>query len=294
MSEIFKNLDLVKQGKVRDVYNCGGNLLIVATDRISAFDYILPQPIPDKGKILTQISIFWFDFFKDMVKNHLISTNPDEYPNETEPYRKQLAFRSMLVKKADVMPFECVARGYIEGSGWKDYLSSGKICGIDLPRGLKRGDKLPEPIFTPATKADVGHDLNVDFKYMTDQIGFENASKARDITISLYTKAAEYALKKGIIIADTKFEFGYSDGELILIDELFTPDSSRFWPLDEYNPGASQKSFDKQFVRDYLESIKWDKNPPVPDLPAEVIKGTREKYIEAYMKLTNKKPDFLS
>jgi phosphoribosylaminoimidazole-succinocarboxamide synthase len=294
VGQVFDKLELVKQGKVRDVYSCNGNLLIVATDRISAFDYILPQPIPDKGKILTQISIFWFDFFKNTVKNHIISSDPNGYPAETQPYRNHLAFRSMLVKKAEVMPFECVARGYIEGSGWKDYQSNGTVCGIKLPAGLKRGDKLPEPIFTPATKADAGHDLNVDFKYMSDHIGVETASKARDLTLDLYSEASEYALKKGIIIADTKFEFGYYEGELILIDELFTPDSSRFWPLDEYNPGAAQKSFDKQFVRDYLESIKWDKNPPVPDLPENVIKSTREKYIEAYTRLTNLTPNFLS
>ena len=291
---MFDKLELVKRGKVRDVYSCNGNLLIVATDRISAFDYVLPQPIPDKGKILTQISIFWFDFFKDTVKNHLVSSDPSEYPIETESYRSQLAYRSMLVKKAEVMPFECVARGYIEGSGWKDYLSNGTICGIKLPAGLKRGDKFSEPIFTPATKADVGHDINVDFNYMADHIGVDAASKARDLTLQLYAKAAGYALKKGIIIADSKFEFGFYDGELILIDELFTPDSSRFWPLDDYNPGAAQKSFDKQFVRDYLESIKWDKKPPVPDLPVNVIKGTRDKYIEAYTRLTNKTPNFLS
>ena len=293
MSQVFEKLNLVKQGKVRDVYKCGDNLLIVATDRLSAFDYVLPQPIPDKGKILTQISLFWFDFIKDIVKNHLVSSDPAEYPDEAKPYAAQLAFRSMLVKNADVMPFECVARGYIEGSGWKDYLSNGSVCGIKLPQGLKRGDKLPEPIFTPATKADVGHDLNVDYNYMAGKVGAETASLARDLTLRLYKKASEYALTKGIIIADTKFEFGFHNGELILIDELFTPDSSRFWPLNDYKPGEAQKSYDKQYVRDYLEEIKWDKKPPVPDLPETVIRNTRDKYIEAYTKLTGKEPTFL-
>lgn len=294
MSKVIDKLELVKQGKVRDVYLCNGDLLIVATDRISAFDYILPQPIPDKGKILTQISIFWFDFFRKKVRNHLISAETSEYPAETQPFSSALAYRSMLVKKAEVVPFECVARGYIEGSGWKDYLETGSVCGIKLPTGLKRGDKLPEPIFTPATKADTGHDLNVDFKYMAEHIGMDTASRVRDLTLQLYAEAADFALTKGIIIADTKFEFGFFDGELILVDEVFTPDSSRFWPLDEYKPGYAQKSFDKQYVRDYLEGIKWDKEPPVPDLPEDVVKRTRDKYIEAYTRLTERKPNFLS
>jgi phosphoribosylaminoimidazole-succinocarboxamide synthase len=294
VSQVINKLELVKQGKVRDVYRCNGDLLIVATDRISAFDYVLPQLIPDKGKILTQISLFWFDFFQDKVRNHLISSETSEYPAETQPFSSALAYRSMLVKKAEIVPFECVARGYIEGSGWKDYLETGSVCGIKLPSGLKRGDKLPEPIFTPATKADTGHDLNVDFNYMAEHIGLDTALHARDLTLQLYTTAADYALKKGIIIADTKFEFGFFDGELILVDEVFTPDSSRFWPLDEYKPGEAQKSFDKQNVRDYLEGIKWDKKPPVPDLPEDIIKRTREKYIEAYTRLTERKPNFLS
>jgi len=294
VSQVIDKLKLVKQGKVRDVYRCNGDLLIVATDRISAFDYILPQLIPDKGKILTQISLFWFDFFCDKVRNHLISAETSEYPAETMPFRSALAYRSMLVKKAEVVPFECVARGYIEGSGWKDYLGTGSVCGIKLPSGLKRGDKLPEPIFTPATKADTGHDLNVDFNYMAKHIGMDTASRVRDLTLQLYAEAADFALTKGIIIADTKFEFGFFDGELILVDEVFTPDSSRFWPLDEYKPGYAQKSFDKQYVRDYLEGIKWNKKPPVPDLPESVVKRTREKYIEAYTKLTERRPNFLS
>lgn len=294
MSQVIEKLELVKQGKVRDVYRCNGDLLIVATDRISAFDYILPQPIPDKGKILTQISLFWFDFFREKVRNHLISAETSEYPAETQPFSSALAYRSMLVKKAEVVPFECVARGYIGGSGWKDYLETGSVCGIKLPSGLKRGDKLPEPIFTPATKADTGHDLNVDFNYMAEHIGMDTASRVRDLTLQLYAEAAGFALTKGIIIADTKFEFGFFDGELILVDEVFTPDSSRFWPLDEYKPGEAQKSFDKQYVRDYLEGIKWDKEPPVPDLPEDVVRRTREKYIEAYTRLTERKPNFLS
>jgi phosphoribosylaminoimidazole-succinocarboxamide synthase len=294
VSQVIEKLELVKQGKVRDVYRCNGDLLIVATDRISAFDYILPQPIPDKGKILTQISLFWFDFFREKVRNHLISAETSEYPAETQPFSSALAYRSMLVKKAEVVPFECVARGYIGGSGWKDYLETGSVCGIKLPSGLKRGDKLPEPIFTPATKADTGHDLNVDFNYMAEHIGMDTASRVRDLTLQLYAEAAGFALTKGIIIADTKFEFGFFDGELILVDEVFTPDSSRFWPLDEYKPGEAQKSFDKQYVRDYLEGIKWDKEPPVPDLPEDVVRRTREKYIEAYTRLTERKPNFLS
>jgi phosphoribosylaminoimidazole-succinocarboxamide synthase len=294
VSQVIDKLELVKQGKVRDVYRCNGDLLIVATDRISAFDLILPQSIPDKGKILTQISLFWFDFFRDTVRNHLISSETSEYPSKMQPFSSALAYRSMLVKQADVVPFECVARGYLEGSGWKDYLETGSVCGIKLPSGLKRGDKLPETIFTPATKADTGHDLNVDFQYMAEHIGMDNALRMRDLTLQLYTAASDYALKKGIIIADTKFEFGFFDGELILVDEVFTPDSSRFWPLDEYKPGYAQKSFDKQYVRDYLEGIKWDKKPPVPDLPEEIVKKTREKYIEAYTRLTERKPNFLS
>jgi phosphoribosylaminoimidazole-succinocarboxamide synthase len=294
VARVIDKLELVKHGKVRDIYRCNGDLLIVATDRISAFDYILPQSIPDKGKILTQISLFWFDLFHDKVRNHLISSDTSEYPVKMQTFSSELAYRSMLVKKAEVVPFECVARGYLEGSGWKDYLETGSVCGIKLPSGLPRGSKLPEPIFTPATKAEAGHDLNVDFKYMAEQIGVDTASRMRDMTLQLYTAAADYAMKKGIIIADTKFEFGFFDGEIILVDEVFTPDSSRFWPLDEYKPGQAQKSFDKQYVRDYLESIKWDKKPPVPDLPDEIIKRTREKYIEAYTRLTERKPNFLS
>lgn len=294
MSDAFDGLELVKRGKVRDIYGCNGNLLIVATDRLSAFDYILPQSIPDKGKILTQLSVFWFELFYDKVKNHLISANVAEYPAETQPYKSELAFRSMLVKKAEVIPFECVARGYLEGSGWKDYLETGSVCGIKLPANMKRGGKLPEPIFTPSTKAEKGHDLNIDFDYMAGQVGTETAQRMRDLTLQLYSLAANYALEKGIVIADTKFEFGFYDGQIILVDEVFTPDSSRFWPLEDYKPGEAQKSFDKQFVRDYLESIKWDKKPPVPDLPEDLIKKTREKYIEAYIKLTEKRPNFLS
>lgn len=293
MSENSNELKPFKTGKVRDIYKFDSKLLITATDRISAFDFILPSMIPDKGKVLTQISLFWFEFFKDTIKNHLISAETGEFPEELSGFLSEFEQRSMLVKEAEVIPFECVARGYIEGSGWKDYGNTGSICGIRLPEGLRRGDKLPEPIFTPATKAEEGHDENVSFETMAESVGEEIAQKLKEYTLTLYTRAAEYAIGKGIIIADTKFEFGLFNDEIILIDEVLTPDSSRFWPVDEYKPGQAQKSFDKQFVRDYLESIEWDKKPPVPHLPDEIIQKTRAKYLEAYRLLTGREPDFI-
>lgn len=292
MSIEIEGLTPFKTGKVRDIYKIENQFLIVATDRISAFDYILPNEIPDKGKVLNQLSLFWFDLLKDIVPTHLITADVEHYPESLKPFTKDLKYRSMIVKEAEVVPFECVARGYIEGSGWKDYQSTGKICGIDLPSGLRRGDKLPSPIFTPATKEDSGHDINIDIDYMANEIGRDKAESLKKITLDLYSTAADYALSKGIIIADTKFEFGIIDGEILLIDEVLTPDSSRFWPADNYNPGAVQLSYDKQFVREYLESINWDKKPPVPELSGEIIRKTREKYLDAYIKITGKTPDF--
>ena len=290
--EILKNLNLHKRGKVRDIYEFDGDIIIVATDRISAFDYVLPDNIPDKGKILTQLSLFWFNFLEDIIENHLIDTTSNKYSDAVRELGDDFEYRSMLAKKTEVIPFECVARGYIEGSGWKDYKKTGSICGIKLPPGLKRGDKLPETIFTPATKAETGHDINIDFDHMADKVGKESAELLKDTTLKLYKRAAEFALEKGIIIADTKFEFGYYNDDIILIDEVLTPDSSRFWPRELYKPGEQQVSFDKQFVRDYLEKIKWDKKPPIPGLPDDIIEKTRQKYIEAYKKITGKIPSF--
>jgi len=288
----FDNLKLFKKGKVRDVYDLGDRILIVATDRVSCFDFVLPTPIPDKGKILTSISSFWFSFLSDLVENHIISTDIDSLPPQVFDSRTELNKRFMIVKKCEVIPFECVVRGYLSGSGWKEYEKSGSVCGIKLPKGLSESDKLPEPIFTPATKAEVGHDENVTFEYMEDSIGQDLAEKIKDISISIYKKAALYAESKGIIIADTKFEFGKLNNKIVLIDEVLTPDSSRFWPKDEYSPGRPQASFDKQFVRDYLTSSGWDKNPPVPELPQEVVKKTQEKYKQAFKILTGE--DFSS
>ena len=276
------------RGKVRDVYRVDGQLLIVATDRISAFDYILPTGIPDKGRVLTQLSLFWFDFLRDLTPNHLLTASVDEYPAALRPFRDQLEGRSMLVKKADMIEIECVARGYLSGSGWKEYREQSTVCGIPLPAGLRESDKLPEPIFTPATKAQSGHDENVSFERTTELIGGRLASEIRDLTLAIYDRAARYAETKGIIIADTKFEFGFADGKLLLGDEVLTPDSSRFWPADTYRPGGPQYSFDKQFVRDYLESIRWKKQPPAPPLPAEVAEKTSEKYRQAYRVLTGR------
>lgn len=281
-------LNLMKRGKVRDIYDLGEFLLMVATDRISAFDVVMPNPIPDKGKILTQISLFWFEIMKPVLPNHVITANVDNYPEICRPYTEILRDRSMLVKKATPLPIECIVRGYISGSGWKDYQISGSVCGIKLPEGLKESDKLPEPVFTPSTKAESGlHDINIDFEKTVEKIGKPLAEKVRTISLEIYNKGADLAYKKGIIIADTKFEFGLLDGNLILIDEVLTPDSSRFWPQPSYQPGGAQKSFDKQYLRDYLLSINWNKKPPAPSLPQYVIANTRNKYREAYHQLTN-------
>ena len=276
------------RGKVRDVYSVDGKLLIVATDRISAFDYILATGIPDKGRVLTQLSIFWFDFLRDAVPNHFLTAAVDEYPAPLPAYRSQLEGRSMLVRRARMVEIECVARGYLSGSGWKEYQQHGTVCGIALPSGLRESDRLPEPIFTPATKATSGHDENISFAAAAGLIGHELAARLRDLTLSIYAKAAKYAETRGIIIADTKFEFGFAGDELILGDEVLTPDSSRFWPADTYRPGGPQFSYDKQFVRDYLESIRWNKQPPAPGLPEDVAAKTGEKYRQAYRELTGK------
>ncbi|MGE4519366.1 MAG: phosphoribosylaminoimidazolesuccinocarboxamide synthase [Desulfobacteraceae bacterium] len=286
----FEDLNLVNRGKVRDLYDLGDSILMVATDRISAFDVILPDPVPGKGKVLTQLSLFWFDFLKDIVPNHLISANVDDYPEKCRKYRNELEGRSMLVKKAKPFPVECVARGYISGSGWKSYKAAKEVCGIRLPDNLKESDKLPEPLYTPSTKEEVGtHDINISFEESAELIGSENAEKLKLLTLDIYKKASDYARTKGIIIADTKFEFGIYENEIILIDEVLTPDSSRFWPEDQYKPGGGQPSFDKQFVRDYLEEIKWDKTPPAPSLPEDVISRTAEKYREALLKIAGDK-----
>jgi phosphoribosylaminoimidazole-succinocarboxamide synthase len=277
----------VRRGKVRDVYDLDNVLLIVATDRISAFDCVMPNGIPDKGKILTALSLFWFEKFKSQFENHLIATEVSDYPAAVRPFAEQLAGRSMLVKKASVIPIECVARGYLAGSGWKEYKTSQTVCGIRLPTGLTQCDRLPQPIFTPATKEETGHDINISFEEMTQRIDAPTAKLLRDRTLSLYSQAAEHAKNRGVIIADTKFEFGrLPDGKIILIDEVLTPDSSRFWPADQYAPGQDQPSFDKQFVRNFLEKLDWDKNPPAPALPQEVVDGTRRRYIEAFTLLT--------
>ena len=262
--------------------------MIVVTDRISAFDVVLPNPIPYKGAVLTALSLFWFDFLKDVVPNHLISTDVDAYPAPLPDYRDQLEGRSMLVVRADVFPIECVARGYLVGSGWKEYQKTGEVCGVKLPPGLRESDKLAEPIFTPSTKAETGHDMNISEREMADCIGEEATRKLRELTLTLYTRAAEFADSRGIIIADTKFEFGVKDGRVILVDEALTPDSSRFWPKESYEPGRAQQSFDKQYLRDYLETVSWDKQPPGPELPETVIQRTSEKYLEAYRLLTGR------
>lgn len=281
------DLKLVKRGKVRDVYEVDQHLLIVATDRLSAFDVILPDPIPDKGRILNQISLFWFEKVRSILPNHVISSDVADYPDPCGKYTELLEGRSMLVKKADPLPIECIVRGYISGSGWKDYRTTGKICGIELPSGLQESEKLPEPIFTPSTKADAGeHDENIDFESAARCIGTELAQKIQSLSIEVYKKGAELASEKGIIIADTKFEFGMIDGSIVLIDEVLTPDSSRFWPKAAYAPGGGQKSFDKQYVRDYLLAEEWNQKPPAPKLPREVIQKTREKYLEAFNRLT--------
>ena len=284
----FAGVERHGRGKVRDVYRVDGKLLIVASDRISAFDYILPTGIPDKGRVLTQLSIFWFDFLRDLTPTHFLTADVGQYPESLRPFTDQLEGRSMLVKRANMVEIECVARGYISGSGWKEYQQQGTVCGIPLPKGLRESDKLPEPIFTPATKAQTGHDENVSFEHVSSLIGADLAARLRDLTLAIYNKAARYAETKGIIIADTKFEFGFVGDELVLGDEVLTPDSSRFWPADTWKPGGPQFSYDKQFVRDYLESIRWNKQPPAPQLPDEVAQKTSEKYRQAYRVLTGR------
>jgi phosphoribosylaminoimidazole-succinocarboxamide synthase len=280
--------ELVARGKVRDVYSVGSDLLIVATDRISAFDCILPQGIPGKGRVLTQMSLFWFDFLRDLVPNHLIAADVNDYPASLTKYRDRLEGRSMLVKRCRMEPIECVARGYVSGSGWKDYRGTGAICGINLPAGLRESDRLPEPIFTPASKAESGHDENISFETTVRTVGQGTAILLRDLTLRIYSAAASHAESRGIILADTKFEFGWHGDRLLLGDEVLTPDSSRYWPRDDYHPGGPQKSFDKQFVRDYLETLDWNKQPPAPPLPADVIAKTSEKYHEAYRRITGR------
>ena len=276
----FEGIVPAARGKVRDIYDLGDTLLIVATDRLSAFDVILPTPIPDKGKVLTQLSLFWFDLLKDAVPNHVLSAT--DFPPPFDVYKDELAGRSMVVRKTKPLPIECVVRGYISGSGWKDYRATGRICGIALPPGLRESDALPEPLFTPATKATSGHDENISFEQAAALAGKDLAEQVRRTSIEIYERAAAFAKPRGILLADTKFEFGLLDGELIWIDEALTPDSSRFWPAAEYKPGGPQPSFDKQFVRDYLEQIRWQKAPPAPELPAEVVAATRARYREAY------------
>ena len=283
----FEDLALVRQGKVRDIFDTGESLLMVTTDRLSAFDVVLPDIIPDKGKVLNQISVFWFKRMETIVKNHIITTNVNEYPEAFKPHADALDKRSMLVKKAEPLTIECIVRGYITGSGWSSYQKEGHVCGITLPKGLKESDKLENPLFTPSTKAEIGdHDINISFDEAVKLIGHEKANKLRNLSLAIYNKGAEYALSKGIIIADTKFEFGMLDGEIILIDEILTPDSSRFWPLSEYEPGRSQNSFDKQYVRDWLTASGWDKKSPGPKLPQEVIDRTSNTYKEIYTRLT--------
>jgi len=283
----FPDLKLHASGKVRDVYEIGKQqLLFVASDRISAFDYVLAKGIPHKGSVLNQLSLFWFDFLADIVPNHLITANVDQYPPEARKYQEQLRGRSMLVRRAEMFAVECVVRGYISGSAWKEYKATGKVSGISLPPGLKESDAFPEPIFTPSTKATTGHDENISFDQMCDIVGVETASHLRDLTLRVYKKAAAYARQRGIIIADTKFEFGHTEHGITLADEVLTPDSSRFWPAEKYEPGRAQDSYDKQYVRDYLEQIHWNKQPPAPALPPDVARRTSEKYLEAYRQLT--------
>jgi phosphoribosylaminoimidazole-succinocarboxamide synthase len=289
-------LTLARRGKVRDVYDLGQHLLIIATDRISAFDYVLGSGIPDKGRVLTQLSAFWFDHLGDIVPHHCLAVDVDTFPAAVRPHREILRGRSMLVKKTEPLPIECVARGYLSGSGWKDYQRTGAVCGVALPPGLRESDRLPQPIFTPATKAESGHDENISEHAAGEIVGHDLVKRLRELTLSLYQRGVEHADERGIIIADTKFEFGLIRGdaaahggdELILIDEVLTPDSSRFWPKDAYVPGQGQPSFDKQFVRDFLERIGWNKQPPVPSLPDDVVERTREKYIEAYRRLSGR------
>ena len=288
----FPDLQLLTSGKVRDVYQLDNErLLFVATDRISAFDYVLATGIPNKGRVLTQISLFWFDFLSDIVPNHLVTADVERYPQALRKYDDQLRGRSMIVQRAQMFPVECVVRGYISGSAWKEYKAAGSVCGIELPAGLRESEAFPEPIFTPATKATTGHDENIPFSRMCEILGTETASHLRDLTLRIYKKAAAYARQRGIIIADTKFEFGRTAHGITLADEVLTPDSSRFWPADKYEPGRSQESYDKQYVRDYLEQIRWNKQPPAPALPAEIAARTSEKYLDAYFRITGRRLD---
>ena len=281
-------LPLRARGKVRDIYDLGETLLFIASDRISAFDCVLPSGIPCKGRVLTQMSLFWFDFLRDAIPSHVLTADLKEYPKKLAKHRALLEGRSMLVKKAGMIEVECVARGYLAGSAWKEYQAQGKVCGIPLPRGLRDGDRLPDPIFSPATKAQTGHDVNVSFQHVANLLGLDLAGQLRDLTLDIYHRAAEYALERGIILADTKFEFGFLGSELVLADEALTPDSSRYWPADTYAPGGPQHSFDKQYVRDYLETLPWNKRPPAPQLPEEVVRKTSEKYQEAYSRLAGR------
>ncbi|MGB9711475.1 MAG: phosphoribosylaminoimidazolesuccinocarboxamide synthase [Thermodesulfovibrio sp.] len=283
----FKDVKLLRRGKVRDIYEVNNYLLIVATDRVSAFDVVLPTGIPGKGKILTQISLFWFNQVKDIIENHVVSADVAQFPEPLKKYKDILEGRSMLVRKAKPLAVECIVRGYITGSGWKDYQKTGMICGIKLPEGLVESQKLPEPLYTPSTKAQQGHDINISFEETVKILGEETAKKARDFSVAIYKKASEIAEKKGIIIADTKMEFGFFNGKLIIIDELLTPDSSRFWSIKDYSPGKPQDSYDKQIVRDYLISINWNKKPPAPELPEEIVKKTAERYEEIFRILTS-------
>lgn len=291
MSTVFETniaeYPLIARGKVRDIYDLGDRLLFIASDRLSAFDYVLPTPIQDKGKVLTQISMFWFDYLKDVCENHVITADFNQYPEQLKKH-PEIAGRSMIVKKADMFPVECVARGYLSGSGWKEYQETQSVCKIPLPAGLRESDRLPEPIYTPATKSQTGHDINIGFEEVVSAVGGPTAVDLRELTLEIYQKAARYAEEKGVIIADTKFEFGVYNGNIILCDEVLTPDSSRFWPKADYRPGGPQKSLDKQFVRDYLEQIKWNKQPPTPPLPPEIAEKTSEKYREIYRWMTGK------
>ena len=290
---LIKDTDFIDQpvlakGKVRNIYDLGDSLLLVVTDRISAFDVIFDELIPDKGRVLSSISAFWFDFTKDIIPNHVITTDPKEYPMGLSKYEEELRGRSMLVKKVKMLPAECIVRGYLEGSALKEYKANGTVGGMKMPEGLRQGDKLPEPLFTPSTKADEGHDMNITYEQLVELLGQEDAKALKDAALALYTKVSEYALTRGLILADTKFEFGKIDGKLVVADEMFTPDSSRFWDLSDYEPGRAQKSFDKQYLREWLETLDWDKTYPAPTLPEEIINKTAEKYRECYRLLTGK------
>ena len=284
----FIDLPVFIKGKVREVYDLGDSLLMVVTDRISAFDVVFDELIPDKGKVLSSISAFWFDYTKDIIPNHVISTDPKDYPMGLDKFEEELKGRSMLVKKVDMLPAECIVRGYLEGSALKEYKANGTVGGIKMPEGMVQGDKLPEPLFTPSTKEETGHDINITFEQLKELLGDEDATALKDAALALYNKVSEFALTKGLILADTKFEFGKIDGKLVVADEMFTPDSSRFWDVNDYEPGHAQKSFDKQYLREWLETLDWDKTYPAPTLPEEVINKTAEKYRECYSRITGK------